>query len=218
MLCAFFKAVLPGWLFYCSPIRQFHSFHCPKMPYLLHYTGLVSSQAVEACHKLLIPDRLEVCCQGQDKNVDIFDIYIHTWYMSIHSIKLISPAITCMALYTPGVNLWLMTSQFKDTANHTQEWKLVKCIYSGMGSKLCVKFRRCPLKFYFKPCVTSFMGDRLSRCEGNGKLRRLDIFHPTTMLFLWCATYRTRQNIAPSFFVNSTSPAKVPSWCLHYAL
>ena len=47
------------------------------------------------------------------------------------------------------VPLKLMTSQFKDIATHKQEKDPVNILWC-MGSKFCVKFQRCPLKFHTK--------------------------------------------------------------------
>ena len=49
------------------------------------------------------------------------------------------------------VSLRLMTSQFKDIVTHTQKKQDSKMhILRCMGSKFCVKFQRCPLKFHTK--------------------------------------------------------------------
>ena len=43
-----------------------------------------------------------------------------------------------------------MTSQFKDILTHTQKYKTVIAYFVVYGFKFCVKFQRCPLKFYNK--------------------------------------------------------------------
>ena len=48
------------------------------------------------------------------------------------------------------VSLTLMTSQFKDIVNLTQNYVSKTRILRCMGSKFCVKFQRYPLKFYAK--------------------------------------------------------------------
>ena len=64
-----------------------------------------------------------------------------------------------------GVSLRLMTSQFKDIVTHTRKIEESKMhILQCMGSKFCVKFQRCPLKFHAEFWTHTLQNMNFTRC------------------------------------------------------
>ena len=114
------------------------------------YSPLTRHNGVGRVYVLLIfPDVVYCLYVPETRHYEVYRLYIPViGYISTNMIY--TEALRCLYIPQGPVSLRLMTSQFKDRNSHAKIHDSKMHILRCMGSKYCVKFQRCPLKFHTK--------------------------------------------------------------------